>query len=38
MLIVVGNPDVLKHDAHWNALLEYAVSESCYVGCKFNSV
>ena len=38
MLIVVGNPDVLKHDEHWNALLEYAVSQNCYVGCEYDPV
>ncbi|XP_063688478.1 helicase MOV-10-like [Bolinopsis microptera] len=38
MLVVVGNPDVLKHDEQWGALLDYAISRECYVGCQFHCV
>ena len=38
MLVVIGNPDVLKHDEQWGALLEYALDRNCYVGCQYECV
>ena len=38
LLVVVGNPDVLKYDEHWGALLMHAKVNGCYVGCEFDSV
>lgn len=32
LLIVVGNPYVLREDHHWGALLRYAIDNSAYVG------
>lgn len=37
LLIVVGNPLVLERDKHWNALLQYCVSQGGYVGCPYTA-
>ena len=34
LLIVIGNPHVLAQDAHWAALLRYAVDHGAYKGCE----
>jgi hypothetical protein len=33
LLIVVGNPKVLRHDAYWGLLLRQALDAGAYVGC-----
>merc|ERR1712097_167432 len=33
MLVVIGNPYLLSQHTWWRHLLQYAVSEGCYVGC-----
>lgn len=38
LLVVVGNPHVLRQDAHWGALLEYAVRAGAYTGCEHEPV
>lgn len=35
LLIVVGNPFVLRCDPHWYALLKYCQDNKAYIGCKF---
>ncbi|XP_078678948.1 putative helicase MOV-10 [Branchiostoma floridae x Branchiostoma belcheri] len=37
LLIVVGNPNVLSRDQHWNSFLEYCMRNGAYVGCDFQS-
>jgi helicase MOV-10 len=32
LLIIVGNPAVLKHDKHWGALLRLAIDKGAYTG------
>lgn len=32
LMIVIGNPNLLKKDRHWRALIEYAISEGGYTG------
>ena len=32
MLIIVGNPAVLKQDQHWGALLRLAIDKGAYTG------
>ncbi|XP_012556830.2 uncharacterized protein LOC100201712 isoform X1 [Hydra vulgaris] len=38
LLIIVGNPIVLCYDAHWCAMLQYAVINSCYCGVDLPSL
>lgn len=35
LLIVVGNPKILRHDKHWHQLLMYCDANGAYRGIKF---
>ena len=35
LLVVIGNPFILKRDENWKALLKYALDNKAYKGCEF---
>ncbi|XP_022081525.1 putative helicase MOV-10 isoform X2 [Acanthaster planci] len=37
LLILVGNPFMLRKDTNWNMFLEYCLENSAYTGCFFNN-
>lgn len=34
LLIIIGNPNLLKLDKHWDSLIEFACENGCYIGCE----